>query len=165
MLTRIASISILATATQAEELSKDELLDSAMLDYLNLKYTHDASDMWRQSPIDIQTDRKGYPLVTYDEAFHAQFASKVSFANIRKIKNKAFDVQLVGDNMEFKTSLSQFWFPEVDPISFTPAQFHFHKGMGKYVTTSKDNGSEHTLNGKHFDLEMHIVNLNLDKKT
>lgn len=67
--------------------------------------------------------------------------------------------------MEFKTSLSQFWFPEIDPISFTPAQFHFHKGKGKYRTTRKDDGSEHTLNGKHFDLEMHIVNLNLNKET
>jgi len=67
--------------------------------------------------------------------------------------------------MEFKTSLSQFWFPEIDPISFTPAQFHFHFGKGKYSTTSKDNGSEHTLNGKHFDLEMHIVNLNLNEES
>lgn len=34
---------------------------------------------------------------------------------------------------------------------FTPLQLHFHAP------------SEHTFNGKHFDLEMHIVNANSDK--
>jgi carbonic anhydrase len=34
---------------------------------------------------------------------------------------------------------------------FTPLQLHFHAP------------SEHTFNGKHYDLEMHIVNANSDK--
>lgn len=34
---------------------------------------------------------------------------------------------------------------------FTPLQLHFHAP------------SEHTFNGKHYDLEMHIVNANTDK--
>jgi carbonic anhydrase len=35
--------------------------------------------------------------------------------------------------------------------SFVPLQLHFHAP------------SEHTFNGKHYDLEMHIVNANSDK--
>ena len=34
---------------------------------------------------------------------------------------------------------------------FTPLQLHFHAP------------SEHTFNGKHYDLELHIVNANSDK--
>ena len=88
----------------------------------------------------------------------------MSFKDVKEVKHHAFDYELEGEDMEFKTSMSQWWFPEIDPISFTPAQFHFHTGKG--VTKSKsDDGSEHTLNGKHFDMEMHIVNLNLNKET
>ena len=48
-------------------------------------------------------------------------------------------------------------------MSFTPAQFHFHKGV---LHSNPENiGSEHTLNGQHFDLELHIVSLNLDEAT
>lgn len=61
--------------------------------------------------------------------------------------------------MEFKTSLTQFWYPEIDPISFKPSYIIFQKGEGETYEKS-DDGSEHTLNGKHFDLEMQIFNIN-----
>jgi len=66
--------------------------------------------------------------------------------------------------MEFKTSLTQHWFPEVDPISFTPNHFRFHSGTNKIHKGDLDS-SEHTINGHFLDLEMHIISLNLDKKT
>ena len=38
--------------------------------------------------------------------------------------------------------------------------------MGEGETSSpSDDGSEHTIDGKNFDLEMHIVNLNQDEST
>jgi len=49
-------------------------------------------------------------------------------------------------------------------MSFTPTNIHFHKGTAG-TADLEDDGSEHTLNGEHFDLEMHIVNLNHNTNT
>lgn len=73
--------------------------------------------------------------------------------------NNGISVQfnLVDENIFFKTSVTQKWYPD-DEFVFSPAQFHFHHGLAH---KHKSNcGSEHTLNGKHYDLEMHIVTLN-----
>lgn len=142
-------------------MNRDELIQQTMSEFTAL---YNPSDMKRQSPININTHDKSFPTVTQDEALTTKFASKVSYKDVRRPNDHAFDYELVGKDMEFKTSLSQWWFPEIDPISFTPAQFHFHKGRGA-AKGKNDNGSEHTVNGHHLDLEMHIVNLNLNKDT
>ena len=163
MLSKIAKISSFATATLAAEtqINKDELSRLTMDEFTQF---YDANAMKRQSPININTDDKSFPTVSQDEALTTKFASKVSYKNVNMIHGSSFNFGLVGDDMEFTTSMSQWWFPETDPITFTPAQFHFHKGNGERNGKS-DNGSEHTYNGNHMNLEMHIVNLNLDKST
>lgn len=48
-------------------------------------------------------------------------------------------------------------------MTFTAKQFHFHSGTTH--ANPGNFGSEHTYDGKHFDLEMHIVHLNMNEKT
>ena len=52
---------------------------------------YNPGDMKRQSPININTHDKSFPTVTQDEALTTKFASKVSYKNVRKIKDHAFD--------------------------------------------------------------------------
>jgi carbonic anhydrase len=76
---------------------------------------------------------------------------------------KAGTLEFVLEGGHFESELTQLWYPGVD-FSFTPKNFHFHQGQGE-TPGPLDDGSEHTIDGNHFDLEMHIVNLNLDEKT
>lgn len=48
-------------------------------------------------------------------------------------------------------------------MTYTAAQFHFHSGL--HHANTKLMGSEHTYNGKHFPLELHIVHINEDEET
>jgi len=71
--------------------------------------------------------------MTEDVSYSADFATKVSYKNVRRTSkdgDDAFIYKLEGDNLHFKTSLSQWWFPEIAPIEFTPTLFRFHKGKG-----------------------------------
>ena len=70
---------------------------------------------------------------------------------------------LLSQNQHFKTSLQEKWYPDKKLISFTPTQVHFHHGRSH--SKSAENGSEHTFDGKHYDLEIHIVSLNNDPAT
>ena len=72
---------------------------------------------------------------------------------------------LEGEDRHFTTSYGKLWYPEHDSITFKPDQFHFHMGHGQKRHDSSDNGSEHTFDGEHKDMEMHIVSLNEDKDT
>jgi len=51
------------------------------------------------------------------------------------------------------------WFPDVG-FTFSPKQLHFHRGTNHQ--NGENVGSEHTINGQHFSLEMHVVSLNQD---
>lgn len=48
-------------------------------------------------------------------------------------------------------------------MTFIPKQFHFHSGVTH--ANPSNMGSEHTFDGRHFDLELHIVHLNMNPKT
>ena len=63
-------------------------------------------------------------------------------------------------NQMFYTSATKQWFPDEEFI-FKPAQFHFHKGHT--FKNQSMNGAEHTLDGVHYDMEMHIVSMNENK--
>ena len=163
MISKLLSVSSLATACMAETSSSNpnQVSPDALAEFLQL---YDASHHKRQSPIDIDTTNPDFATsVNKDEAFTANFSANVNYKDVQEVHD-SFNFALEGEDLEFKTSLTEKWFPDTEPISFTPAQFHFHKGKGE-KKGKFDNGSEHTLNAEYFDLEMHIVNLNLNKET
>ena len=61
--------------------------------------------------------------------------------------------------MYLRTSVGGQWNLSAGNLTFTPAQFHFHQGYGQSNETAEDDGSEHTLEGKHYPLEMHVVHM------
>uniref|UniRef100_A0A7S3FVH0 carbonic anhydrase n=1 Tax=Strombidium rassoulzadegani TaxID=1082188 RepID=A0A7S3FVH0_9SPIT len=75
------------------------------------------------------------------------------------------EFDLEGEDLFLKTKLAQLWHPDLTEMTFVPKQFHFHMGKGHKGHGKKDKGSEHTLDGNHLDMEMHIVCLNLDAST
>jgi hypothetical protein len=75
---------------------------------------------------------------------------------MKVIENRALEFEFEGYfyDLHYTSSLPRLWYPEMEgPMTFTPKQIHFHMGNG----TEK---SEHAFDGKHYDLEMHIVNVN-----
>lgn len=96
-------------------MNRDEVSEMALTEFTQL---YDANAKRRQSPIDINTHGV-YPTMTEDVSYKANFATKVSYANVRNEKG-AFVYKFVGDDLEFTTSLTQWWFPEIPPIKFTP---------------------------------------------
>jgi len=63
----------------------------------------------------------------------------------------------------FRTSATHIYSNEISNMTFSPKQIHFHSGVSH--SDPNNMGSEHTYNGNHYALEMHIVHLNEDPKT
>ena len=85
---------------------------------------------------------------------------------MKVISNSAIEFEFEGYfyDRHYTSSLPRLWYPELEePMSFTPKQVHFHMGTGTSEHPGK--GSEHNIDGKPHDLEMHIVNVNNDEET
>ena len=121
--------------------------------------------MLRQSPIDIKQD--GYDdahTILDDPSFELHY-KKVSGCDMLESPNSGPIIWTLKDGGNFKTDLTKLWYPDID-FTFTPKQFHFHRGFGiSNKSDTSDDGSEHTIDGQHFQVEMHIVNLNQNQKT
>lgn len=64
----------------------------------------------------------------------------------------------------FTTDTAKFFYGrESKNMTYRPLQFHFHSGVNH--ANVDDMGSEHTYNGEHYPLELHIVHSNDDEDT
>lgn len=65
---------------------------------------------------------------------------------------------------ELNSSKASLWYDDApDVMTYEAVQFHFHSGVAHADPDAM--GSEHEYNGEHFPLELHIVHLNMDKKS
>ncbi|XP_028678875.1 carbonic anhydrase 12 isoform X1 [Erpetoichthys calabaricus] len=99
-----------------------------------------------QSPIDIRSD-----VVQYDASLQPVelLYYDVSGASMLSLKNNGHSVEL---------SLPSSMCIGGLPYRYSAAQLHLHWG-----STMQPWGSEHTINGKRFAAELHIVHFNSDK--
>ncbi|XP_051546208.1 carbonic anhydrase 12-like [Myxocyprinus asiaticus] len=99
-----------------------------------------------QSPIDFQTQ-----LLRYDPNLpHIQIQNyNLSTNEQLTLGNNGHSVQLSLPSHMYISSL---------PHRYSASQLHFHWGSSNLLT-----GSEHTVNGKRFAAEMHVVHFNSDK--
>ncbi|XP_055032584.2 carbonic anhydrase 4 [Misgurnus anguillicaudatus] len=98
----------------------------------------------KQSPINIVTsDVKANPNLT--SFIFTGFDDNSTFLSIGNVGDSVV-VNLDSDVMKIKGGDL--------PGTYTTAQFHLHWGNGTSV-----NGSEHTVDGKQYPLELHIVNV------
>lgn len=100
----------------------------------------------RQSPIDIPkkysaADFKAFELSNFDEE------------QTWTLKNNGHAVQMTASELNMKTNGGDL------PGEYTLAQFHFHWG------SSDHGGSEHTLEGKQFFSEVHLVHFKSEYET
>jgi hypothetical protein len=124
------------------------------------------SELTRQSPINIDDSPANefdeMHLITRDNEF-AQNYGRVSKANMRSPNGGiSLEFALEDEGQFFTSSVTRKWFTDVQ-FSFSPKQLHFHRGLN-HKRRSND-GSEHTINGHHYDQELHIVSLNQDEST
>ena len=78
---------------------------------------------------------------------------------VHTVKGHSLMFALSQKKCYFKTDVIKNWYAHRESMVFKPLSFHFHMGKGQTNSTS-DDGSEHTLKGKHFPLEMHVVMAN-----
>uniref|UniRef100_A0A673J1Z7 Carbonic anhydrase n=1 Tax=Sinocyclocheilus rhinocerous TaxID=307959 RepID=A0A673J1Z7_9TELE len=99
-----------------------------------------------QSPIDFQTQ-----LLRYDPNLPPIQVQNYNLATKEQLtlSNNGHSVQLSLPSHMYISSL---------PHRYSAAQLHFHWGSSNLLT-----GSEHTVNGKRFAGEMHVVHFNSDK--
>lgn len=99
-----------------------------------------------QSPIDIQTK-----VLRYDPTLRPIEVQNYNLSTTEQLTlgNNGHSVKLYLPSKMYISSL---------PHRYTAAQLHFHWG-----STTLPAGSEHTINGKQFAAEMHIVHFNSDK--
>ncbi|XP_046890009.1 carbonic anhydrase 12 [Hypomesus transpacificus] len=99
-----------------------------------------------QSPIDIQTD-----LLRFDPTLRPIEVRNYNLSTDEQLTlgNNGHSVQL---SLPSRMHLSGL------PHHYTAAQLHFHWGSSRLPA-----GSEHTVNGKQFAAEMHVVHFNSDK--
>ncbi|CAG0921387.1 unnamed protein product, partial [Notodromas monacha] len=102
-----------------------------------------------QSPVDIQTAQfVGAPVTIAPLIFSSSYARA---APTMKVVNK---VSLLPSNIGDHTVKGGGL-----PFTYTAADYHFHWGQGPH------RGSENTINGKSFPLEMHAVHLSSEYQT
>uniref|UniRef100_A0A671T1F3 Carbonic anhydrase n=1 Tax=Sinocyclocheilus anshuiensis TaxID=1608454 RepID=A0A671T1F3_9TELE len=99
-----------------------------------------------QSPIDFQTQ-----LLRYDPNLPPIQVQNYNLSTKEQLtlSNNGHSVQLSLPSHMYISSL---------PHRYSAAQLHFHWGSSNLLT-----GSEHTVNGKRFAGEMHVVHFNSDK--
>ncbi|XP_056308360.1 carbonic anhydrase 12 isoform X2 [Danio aesculapii] len=99
-----------------------------------------------QSPIDFQTQ-----LLRYDPNLPPIQVQNYNLSTSEQLTlgNNGHSVQLSLPSHMYISSL---------PHRYSAAQLHFHWGSSNLLT-----GSEHTVNGKQFAGEMHVVHFNSDK--
>ncbi|XP_016145841.1 carbonic anhydrase 12 [Sinocyclocheilus grahami] len=99
-----------------------------------------------QSPIDFQTQ-----LLRYDPNLPPIQVQNYNLSTKEQLtlSNNGHSVQLYLPSHMYISSL---------PHRYSAAQLHFHWGSSNLLT-----GSEHTVNGKRFAGEMHVVHFNSDK--
>merc|ERR1719375_1963757 len=105
-----------------------------------------------QSPIDLRTGGNTHPFNTAS-AKEASFAYKnFKGANVTN-KGKTIQIDIPKDDYTNNYFMTEH-VPEVRKGSdkFTAVQFHFHAK------------SEHTIDGKRYDMEMHIVHVAIEGK-
>jgi len=101
----------------------------------------------RQSPIDIDTSK------VYDEYTGYDLKLKQYGPDLTgKITNTGHSLQFTPDVSN--SDLPSFVKGPVGEDEYKLLQFHFHWG------SSNDRGSEHTIDGKSFAMEMHMVHIN-----
>ena len=110
---------------------------------------------FRQSPIDLPTSGFDEDHIILDDAEFDLEYGKVSLSDKH---GEHFTL----DGGHYQSDLTKLWYPN-HTFSFTPDHFHFHLDDG--VQSAKKDGSEHAIDGQHFDMEMHVVNLNGDNAT
>jgi carbonic anhydrase len=118
----------------------------------------------RQSPINIETTNIDPELVVLDDPEFSINCGSVNFESMKVVNKKSLEFDFEGEDLAYTSSLPYLWYSDLEgPMTFTPKQLHFHMGNG--TTSNPYKGSEHEIDGDHFDLEMHIVNLNLNEAT
>ncbi|XP_062819168.1 carbonic anhydrase 12 [Anolis carolinensis] len=99
-----------------------------------------------QSPIDFHSD-----VLQYDSTL-----SPIELQGYNVSSGEQF--VLTNNGHSVKMSLSPSMLIRSLPSQYTAAQLHFHWG-----NRNKQEGSEHTVGGKHFAAELHIVHYNSDR--
>ena len=113
-----------------------------------------AASQQRQSPINIQSLNG----TIVDEDFGYRYGN-LSYEDMRTVNGKSLEFAFPNsDGYYLKTSVGGAWNLNIGELQFRPVQFHFHMGKGS-TSSPTDDGSEHTIEGKHYPLEMHIVHL------
>ncbi|RXM33161.1 Alpha-mannosidase 2C1 [Acipenser ruthenus] len=98
-----------------------------------------------QSPIDIRNE-----LLQYDPALQP--------VEVRGYNNCTEPLTLINNGHSVKMSLPSTMYISSLPHRYSAAQLHLHWGSTDHL-----GGSEHTINGKQYPAEMHIVHFNSDK--
>ncbi|XP_075242259.1 uncharacterized protein LOC142337076 [Convolutriloba macropyga] len=108
----------------------------------------------RQSPIDIVTGNTQHD-ANLDNGFHFSKAFGENVANL-KYRNNGHTLQM--DDTNFGASTLTLTGGDLPLSDYTFWQFHYHWG------SADQPGSEHTLDGKRFDAEIHFVFLSKSKE-
>ncbi|CAH1802318.1 unnamed protein product [Owenia fusiformis] len=100
----------------------------------------------KQSPINFDTNTMHYDetLTPLTLTNYAQLDANKTY----KVINNGHTVTVMLDNMDFRLNGAGF------ANDYKAAQLHFHWG------TDNERGSEHTLNGNKYSMEVHIVHYN-----
>lgn len=103
----------------------------------------------KQSPIDIPTSRASNSI----NARNLNETDNISFEAVYRVSDTVVDDLgiTIHVNLENDGALA-FWDESYDLRVYKVLQLHFHAP------------SEHTFNGKHYDVEMHIVHQDYDNK-
>lgn len=100
-----------------------------------------------QSPIDLRTEGNTHP---YQQGNGREFVGKYKNFKNAKVVNKGMTIQVDIPKDDQENNFFESGYSQDDlggDLKFTSAQFHFHAK------------SEHTIDGKRYDLEMHTVHV------